>query len=69
MSELLQKRYRTSRRRILTRLSLQFLCRAAPCRRLPPERERRSIEIKIDGKPVSVPEGSTDPGRRKQTRH
>jgi predicted molibdopterin-dependent oxidoreductase YjgC len=30
-----------------------------PVPHAPPERERRSIEIKIDGKPVSVAEGST----------
>jgi predicted molibdopterin-dependent oxidoreductase YjgC len=30
-----------------------------PVPQAPLERERRSIEIKIDGKPVSVPEGST----------
>ncbi len=30
-----------------------------PVPHAPPERERQSIEIKIDGKPVSVPEGST----------
>jgi predicted molibdopterin-dependent oxidoreductase YjgC len=30
-----------------------------PVPQAPPERERRSIEIKIDGKPVSVAEGST----------
>jgi len=30
-----------------------------PVPQAPPERERRSIEIKIDDKPVSVAEGST----------
>jgi predicted molibdopterin-dependent oxidoreductase YjgC len=30
-----------------------------PIPEAPPERERRSIEIKIDGRPISVPEGST----------
>jgi predicted molibdopterin-dependent oxidoreductase YjgC len=30
-----------------------------PIPQAPPPRERRSIEIKIDGQPVSVPEGST----------
>jgi predicted molibdopterin-dependent oxidoreductase YjgC len=30
-----------------------------PVPQAPPSRERRSVEIKIDGKPVSVPEGST----------
>jgi predicted molibdopterin-dependent oxidoreductase YjgC len=30
-----------------------------PVPQAPPQRERRSIEIKIDGKSVSVPEGST----------
>ena len=30
-----------------------------PVPQAPPERDRRSIEIKIDGKPVSVAEGST----------
>jgi predicted molibdopterin-dependent oxidoreductase YjgC len=30
-----------------------------PVPQAPPEREPRSIEIKIDGQPVSVPEGST----------
>jgi len=30
-----------------------------PVPQAPPERERRSIEIRIDGKPVSVAEGST----------
>jgi predicted molibdopterin-dependent oxidoreductase YjgC len=30
-----------------------------PVPQAPPERERRSIEIKIDGNPLSVPEGST----------
>jgi predicted molibdopterin-dependent oxidoreductase YjgC len=30
-----------------------------PVPQAPPERERRSIEIEIDGKPVSIPEGST----------
>jgi len=30
-----------------------------PVPQTPPDRERRSIEIKIDGEPVSVPEGST----------
>jgi predicted molibdopterin-dependent oxidoreductase YjgC len=30
-----------------------------PVPQAPPERERRSIEIKVDGKPVSVAEGST----------
>jgi predicted molibdopterin-dependent oxidoreductase YjgC len=30
-----------------------------PVPQAPPERERRSIEINIDGKPVSTPEGST----------
>jgi len=30
-----------------------------PVPQAPPDRERRSIEIKIDGEPVSVPEGST----------
>jgi predicted molibdopterin-dependent oxidoreductase YjgC len=30
-----------------------------PIPQAPPERERRTIEIKIDGNPVSVPEGST----------
>jgi predicted molibdopterin-dependent oxidoreductase YjgC len=30
-----------------------------PVPQAPPERERRSIELNIDGKPVSTPEGST----------
>ena len=30
-----------------------------PIPQVPPERERRMIEITIDGQPVSVPEGST----------
>ena len=30
-----------------------------PVPQAPPERQRRSIEIRIDGRSVSVPEGST----------
>jgi len=32
---------------------------AGPVPQVPPPRERRMIEITIDGQPVSVPEGST----------
>ncbi len=39
--------------------SLRFLCRAAPFRKRRPSANAALIEIKIDGNPVSVAEGST----------